>query len=34
MNRRSLIDVEDPSILALFPNNPPAREPTIVDTGH
>jgi minor extracellular serine protease Vpr len=25
---------EDPSILALFPNNPPAREPTIITTTH
>ncbi len=24
----------DPSILALFPNNAPAREPTVVTTGH
>jgi minor extracellular serine protease Vpr len=25
---------EDPSILALFPNNVPAREPTVVTTSH
>jgi hypothetical protein len=34
VRRGSAGAAEDPSVLALFPNNPPAREPTIVETSH
>jgi subtilisin family serine protease len=34
VNRDSAPPSKDPSILALFPNNVPAREPTVVTTSH
>ncbi len=34
VDRGSAGPSEDPSILALFPNNAPAREPTVVSTSH
>jgi subtilisin family serine protease len=34
VSRGSAAPDQDPSILALFPNNPPSREPTVVDTSH
>jgi minor extracellular serine protease Vpr len=34
VDRGSAAADEDPSILALFPNNPPSRDPTIVTTTH
>jgi minor extracellular serine protease Vpr len=34
VDRGSAAADEDPSILALFPNNPPSRNPTIVTTTH
>jgi hypothetical protein len=34
VDRGSAGPSEDPSLLALFPNNAPAREPTVVKTSH
>jgi minor extracellular serine protease Vpr len=34
VDRGSAAPSEDPRILALFPNNPPARWPTVVGTSH
>lgn len=34
VDRGSAGPSEDPGILALFPNNPPSRQPTVVSTSH